>query len=466
MRPAIQRMSGFDAGYFYSETAEAHQYNIATVVLAQHPALGFERFAAAVEARLDVLPPLRRRVVKVPFALHHPLWVNSTTVEVTRHVHRTRVGGAGSRRDLDVLVGEIASSGLDQRHPLWEVHYCEGLADGQVAVVAKMHHSLADGYAINALLDLVVDVPAGELGVPEPTATTDRLPGRWELVRTGLRDSLAQLGRLPGLLRRMISGGRAAGAYRREHRVTPLKPILSSPRLSFNGHLTARRTVATASLPMADLRAVRAQHPGTTLNDVVLGTVSGALRRWLEAHGERPSRSLTTGVPIGLKEDGPRRLSGNRLSTVFATLATDVDDPSERLAAIATTMRHAKEMNRLSGPTTMMDLFEFVPGGPVSLAVRAHAALRLANRHPAPFCLQVSNLAGPPEPVTIGGVPVTELSLCGPPVEGNGLTVVVWSYADRLSFSLIACPDLLPDVEVLATYLPSALADYQRGSSS
>jgi diacylglycerol O-acyltransferase len=465
-RPAIQRMSGFDGGYFYSESAKVHQHIMVTVIIEPNEAVTFETFVAGVLGRLRSLPPLRRRTVHVPFRLHHPVWVTLPRVDAAHHFRSERIGGTGGRRDLDALVGTIASTRLDARHPLWELHYCEGLADGRVAVVAKMHHSLADGSAINALLGNVVDVPEGSRPPAPEHATVARLPGRLILVRDALRDAVHQLRLLPALLLRTVRGLRAAGRHQRLHQMTVPKPILSSPRVSFNGGLTARREIATASIPMADFKTIRAQYDDITLNDLVLGAVSGSLRRWLELRGEQPSRPLTACIPVSLDDpSGPVRLTGNLLSNVFATLATDVADPAERLRLIATTMRHAKELNDLKGTTMLMDMFQFAPAGPVALAVRAHAGLRLPALLNAPFSLGISNLKGPQQPVAVGPARISDLYMIGPLVQSTGIGVMVWSYVDRMNFSLIACPDLFPDVEVLASYLPAALAEYARASA-
>ncbi|MCW2787078.1 MAG: Diacylglycerol O-acyltransferase [Marmoricola sp.] len=461
---AINRMSGFDAGFFYAETPTVHQHVLLTVILEQNELVTFENVVAGVLDRLDLLPPLRRRTVHVPFALHHPVWVTVPSVDVDHHFRRSSIGGTGARRDLDALTARLASTPLEGRHPLWELHFCEGASDGRVAIILKMHHSLGDGAVVNALLDSVVDVPSsGDRPAPQEHVTTLHLPSRLSLVRSALRDVVVQLPLVPALLLRSIRGMLAAARYQRRHRAKVPTPILSSPKVSFNGSLTSQRSLATVDLPMDRIKAIRAQYDGITVNDLLLACVSGALRRWLAAHDEHPSRSLTVGIPVCIDEPGaPRRLAGNNLSTIFGTLATDIDDPALRLRTIATTMRHAKELDRLRGPGMLRDWFQVVPGGPISLAIRAQARLRMPDLLPSPFNLQVSNTPGPREPQTIGPIRISELRSTGPLLQGNALGVVTWSYLERMNVTLMACPDLLADVEVLASYLPDALEEYDR----
>ncbi|TWH01839.1 Diacylglycerol O-acyltransferase [Nocardioides sp. J9] len=406
-------------------------------------------------------PPLRRRVVEVPFGINHPVWVTQRRGAPAPPARRHRIGGDGSMRELEKLVGIITSTPLHRDRPLWELHYCEGLEGGRVAVVGKMHHALADGAAANALLANVTDVRTA--ATPEPVqeeyATRDRMPSRKNLLKHAWADAARQAFELPGLLRRTLRGIRAVVRARRAGAAAPL-PVLHAPRVSFNGSLTPMRSFATVTLPLAEMKRMRAQHPGVTLNDVVLAITSGALRRWLAAHGERPASSLLAGVPVSTDERGSvPRLGGNRVSNLFTTLATDVDDPAERLRRIAETTAHAKEIHARLGASILVDWSQFTPPRPFAAAVRAYSRARAASWHPPAFSAIVSNVPGPREPVAVGGARLADLFSVGPLVDGIGLNVTVWSYVDRMNFSLLACPDLLPDVHVLASYFPDALAE-------
>lgn len=464
VRPAIERMAGIDAGFLYMETPSVHMHTLKIAILEADDALSYDVFVRGLLARLTRLPPLRRRVVEVPFGINHPVWVTQSRVDVAHHVRRHRVGGphdTGTMRDLEQLIGMIASTPLHRDKPLWELHYCEGLEGGRVAVVGKMHHALADGAAANALLANVTDVRSAAAPEPEQEefATTDRLPSRTNLVRHAWADAAAQATTIPGLLLRTLRGILGVLRERRAGARSPV-PVLHAPRVSFNGALTPLRSFATVTLPLAELKRVRAQHGGVTLNDVVLAITSGALRRWMADHDERPASSLLAGVPISADErDAVPRLGGNRVSNLFTTLATDIDDPVERLRTIARTTGHAKRINAQLGSTILADWSQFTPPRPFAAAVRAYSRLRAASWHPAAFSAIVSNVPGPREPVAVGGARLADLFSVGPLADGIGLNVTVWSYVDRMNFSLLACPDLLPDVQHLASYFPAALAE-------
>ncbi|MGA8257292.1 MAG: wax ester/triacylglycerol synthase family O-acyltransferase [Nocardioides sp.] len=455
-------MEGVDAGFLYLETPSVHMHTLKIAILEADPLLTFDTFVAGMMARLEKLPPLRRQVIPVPFGLNHPIWITRPTVVPSRHIHQHRAPGAGTMRDLEVLIGRISSTPLDRRFPLWELHLVEGLEGGRVAVVGKMHHALADGAAANALLGNVTNVRSAELPIAPPGEylTTERTPTRRQLIGWALHDATRQFRDLPGLLWRTVQGLRAASKYRRHEETGVPLPVLHAPRTSINGSLTPRRTFATTSLPLAEFKRIRKQHEGVTLNDLVLAVVSGSLRRWMAAHDEHPSASLTAGVPVGVDDrDAAPRLGGNRVSNMFTTLATDIDDPAERLRVISRTTAHAKQLQERLGRHTLIDWTQFAPPLPFSGAVSAYSKMRGASWHPAAFTAVVSNVPGPREPVRIGSARLADLFSVGPLADGIGLNVTVWSYIDRMNFSLLACPDLLPDVEALAAYFPAALAE-------
>jgi diacylglycerol O-acyltransferase / wax synthase len=461
---SISRMAGGDAGFLYMETPSMHMHTLKIAVLEASPDHTYDRLVRMMTERLRLLPPMRRRVVPVPFALHHPVLVTQRKIDPARHFFRHDIGGQGTMRDLERLIGEICSTPLDRRFPLWELHLCEGLADGKVAIVGKIHHAMADGLAANAMLANVMDVSSTDVRTSVRTEEHEGVddPSRGLLVRHALRDASRQLLVLPGLVVSTIRRLAAVVRYRRGMDGKVPLPIKDAPRTSFNGPLTPRRSFATVTMPLADLKRVRTVHAdieGLTLNDVVLAVTSGALRRWLALHGERPRTSLTAGVPVGLDAgDTEPRLIGNNVSNLFTTLATDLDDPVERLRAISTTTRHAKAISQTLG-SALMEWSQFTPPAPFAAAVRGYSRLRGARFHASAFNAIVSNVPGPRERVKIAGAQLADVFSVGPLTEGIGLNVTVWSYVDRMNFSLLACPDLLPDVEVLAALFPEALAE-------
>jgi diacylglycerol O-acyltransferase len=197
-----------------------------------------------------------------------------------------------------------------------------------------------------------------------------------------------------------------------------------------------------------------------TLNDVVLAVVSGALRRWMCARGEVLSAPLVAGVPVATDDpDGPPRTAGNRVSNLFTSLATDIDEPARRLQAISTVTSEAKVVQRTLGANMLVDWVQFTPPGPFAALLRLYSRSRAAARHAPPFNVIVSNVRGPSQPVAISGALLDDLYSVGPILEGIGLNVTAWSYVDRLNVSLLSCPDLVADLDALRDEMAPALEE-------
>lgn len=452
----MERMEGVDAGYLYMETPSMHMHTVKVSILEREDGhFDIDRFVAEVLHRLHRLPPFTRRVLQVPFRLNHPVWIADRPIDPRRHIVHHALPQPGGAKELDDLVGRIISVPLDRKVPLWELHLVEGLEGGRVAVVAKLHHALADGNAANNLLGNVTG-PSGPAGPPQALEPT---PTRLALVGSALRDAIVQLFTVPALVRRTLTNVVALVRIRRGSDVSPPRPLLDVPRTSFNGALGPRRSFATCTLSLDELKAVKTAQ-GVTLNDVVLGVVGGALRRWMDARGEHPTASLTAGVPVGTDAAGDSpRLAGNRVSTLFTTLATDIDDPHERLAEIHRVTDVSKLVQRTLGPDMLIDWVQFTPPAPFSAGMRLYSRARAASWHPAPFNVVVSNVAGPREEIMLGDARLVDLFSAGPILEGIGLNVTVWSYQDRVNVTVISCPDLVPDLDPLMAQFGPALQD-------
>jgi diacylglycerol O-acyltransferase len=448
-------MEGVDAGYLYMETPTMHMHTVKVAILERGGTFDIDAFSEEVLARLDRLPPFGRRVLPVPFRLNHPVWVADRPIDMRRHVVHQALPKPGGMKELEDLVGRIISVPLDRSIPLWELHLVEGLEGGRVAVVAKLHHALADGNAANNLLGNVTG-QHGPVGTPHPLEPT---PTRRQLVGDALRDAIVQLFTVPALVRRTVANVVALVKIRRGSDVSPPRPLLDVPRTSFNGALGMRRNFATCTLSLDEVKAVRSAH-GVTVNDVILGVVGGALRRWMDERGEHPAASLTAGVPVGTEPPGsPPRLSGNRVSTLFTTLATDIDDPHERLAEIHRVTDASKLVQKTLGPDMLIDWVQFTPPAPFAAGMRLYSRARAAAWHPAPFNVVVSNVAGPRQEVFLGDSRLVDLFSVGPILEGIGLNVTVWSYQDRVNVTVISCPDLVPELGPLVEQFQPALRD-------
>jgi diacylglycerol O-acyltransferase / wax synthase len=471
----VERLSGLDASFLYNETASLHMHTLKYTVLdvtGVDGGFSVGRMREELDRRLHLLPPFRRRLVEVPLGLHHPVWIEDPDFDVAAHVRRVGVPAPGGRREMDDLIGEIASWQVDRRRPLWECWILEGLADDlddppagppsgrKVGFLVKMHHALADGVAAAALLANVMELEPGAVDPPPPVERwrPEPVPTGRRLVVDALRDGLGNLRAVPALLARTVRGLWAVTRRRRGAGVAPPLPIRDTESTPFNGALSPHRCFATADLPLADVLAVRAAL-GVTVNDVVLGLVAESLRRHLLSIDALPHKALVAGVPVSSDAAGDVRLYGNKVSNLFTSLCTDVGDPVARLHAIHEVTGAAKEFHSLLGADMLADWSELFPPKPYAWLMRQYSRLNLADRHSPPINLVVSNVPGPRRPLHIAGARLDGIWSVGPVVEGVGLNVTVWSYLDRVHVAAIGCREHWDDLHVVTDGMVDALAD-------
>lgn len=440
----------------YSETPEIHMHTLKIGVLDVSAVDGFdfEFFRRAALPRLHALAPLRYQLVDIPLKFHHPMWVQIAEIDVDYHIRRARVPAPGGRRELDQLIGEIASAPLDRGHPLWEMYVAEGLADNKIAIIHKVHHVLADGVASANQLAMAIQAREPEVGGQLAAAPADSTAPR-NLLKAAARDHVRQLRRLPRLVNETASG---VARVRRQARERGRHPDLArnfAPPPSFLNHVvTPGRRFATAPLALADVRAT-ARHLGVTLNDIVLATAAGALRELQLRYDKKADAPLIAGVPVSFNTS-PDRLMGNEFTYMTPSLPVHVADPIARVRLTATATAIAKDNHNLLGPTLLPSWLTYLPPATTPGIFRAQAR-RVESA--MVMNLTISNVPGPKERGVMDGAVVDEIYSVGPVVAGSGMNITVWSYVDQLSISVLTDDRTLKDPHEATDALIASFVD-------
>lgn len=465
-------LSGLDAFFLYAETESMHLHVALTAIL--DPAgtsrdLTVERLRELVGERLHLVPPFTRRLEDTRFGIDHPVWVPAGPLDLTHHVRHITVPQPGGPEDLGRVCGAIAGLPLDRRRPLWEMWLVDGLHDDNLALVTKIHHACIDGVSgaelITAFFDLDAEatVPIVPLdpdrsdAAPNDAQTVDGPPGETEALAAAVRARTESLRHLVPLVRRTAAGlgeVRRRRAQRDEAGGTPL----TAPRLSFNRRLTPERNCAFADIPLADVQAVR-RATRSTVNDVVLATCAGALRRHLERRGELPEVPLVVSCPVSTRTDDERGQQNNKVSVLMTRLHTQISDPLERLHAIRRSTNAGKAEHLLLGSSALGEWAEAADPTVMRWAARLYLRSGLTDHHPPLHNLTVSNVAGPGIPVFLGGARLVRAYPMGPVVEGSGLNITVMSYLDSIDIGFMVCDDAVPDVWDLADAVAPAFAE-------
>jgi WS/DGAT/MGAT family acyltransferase len=236
----------------------------------------------------------------------------------------------------------------------------------------------------------------------------------------------------------------------------------AAPRAPFNGRVSASRVVAFADVPVEDVKAVKAELGGT-FNDVVIAVCGSAFRSYLTARGDLPGSSLIAVCPVSVRTGDT---SGNAVSAMFTTLATDVADPAERFATVRRANDVGKADHEAIGGSLLRQAAEIAPPNMMTFLARAYSTVRLADLHPVVHNVIISNVPGPPVQLYLAGGSIEALYPLGPVLEGPALNITVVSYRDRVGFGFIGCERRIPDLADLAAAVPGALGELVAAAQS
>jgi diacylglycerol O-acyltransferase / wax synthase len=454
----MKRLSGTDALFLSTETPAWHQHVGGLIVAdpAESDRFSFEEVRRTLIARIPRVPKFRWKLKEVPFHLDRAVWIEDRDFDVDRHLRRIAVPPPGGRREVGDLLGTLMGYQLDRRRPLWEMWYIDGVAGGQVALITKFHHCVMDGASGAGLAEQLFDLEPNPTEEVAPPAADDAglyVPSDLELVARALIPTMQTPRKVAQYLIR--SAGRGATILQQRNQ-NPMALGVAGP--CFNGTVGPHRQNSFTSVSLDDVRAVK-DALGVKVNDVVLGLVSGALRAHMEQHGDMPAQgSLAAQVPVStrLADDTDQT---NKVATMSATLATDVDDPLERMRAIHASTQSAKELTQAIRARKIQSVGEVAPPLLLNLASRAAWATNITDRVPRVANVVVSNVPGPPFPIYACGAKVSGIYAASVLLAFAGLNITLMSYIDRLDFGLTSDPDLLEDPWAIADSIKDALAE-------
>ena len=458
----VERLTALDASFLYLEEPGTPMHVSGVLVFDECPeggGLDHEALTELVRTRLPLVPRYRQKVLEVPGHLANPVWVDDPDFDISYHVRRNALPRPGTDEQLLDLVARLTARPLDHNRPLWEMYLVEGLAGDRTAVVTKTHPALVDGLSAIDIGQVILD-PEPDTVRPVSAAAEEWRPRRppgsaalvWEAVedylqrpsavldtaRTAVGDLRATAGRWAG-----VAGGVVAAVARTAVSPAPVSPL--------NAPIGRQRRVAVARASLDDLRVVR-KSQGGTINDVLLTSLTGALREWLLSRGEPVSSSTSVRalVPVSVRGEDD---AATEVRSFLVDLPVGEPNPRVRLARISFAMRGLAPRSQSVGADALSALSGFAP--PTLHALGARAASGLSRRL---FNLVVTNVPGPQVPLYAGGARMVEVFPVVPLVRGQGLAIGLTSYDGTVYVGLNADRDSVSDVDALADLIEQEVA--------
>ncbi len=451
----MEPISPTDALFLIGESRE-HPMHVGSLQLFEPPEdagphFVRESYQAMLECT-DVQPTFRKHPAFFG-GITNVAWSLDKDVELDYHLRRSALPEPGRVRDLLELASRLHGSLLDRHRPLWEAHLVEGLQDGRYAVYTKYHHSLMDGVSALRLVQraFTSDPDDDEVRVPWDLPPRKSGKGSQRAKRPSL---LERVGRTAGSAFALApSTVRLARAALLEQQLTlPFR----APRSMFNVRIGGARRVAAQSWSLDRVKAVKSA-AGVTVNDVVLAMSAGALRAYLLEQNALPNAPLTAMVPVNLRKDDDDR-GGNMVGTFLCNLATDLDDPAQRLETISSSIRDTKDVFQQLPPVQQLALSAFNIGGLFFGLIPGY----LSTASP-PFNVVISNVStGPSEPLYWRGARLDGNYPLSIPLDGQAVNITVTNNADNLDFGLVGCRRSIPHLQRLLGHLETSLKDLER----
>ncbi|MEV7284833.1 wax ester/triacylglycerol synthase family O-acyltransferase [Streptomyces sp. NPDC093252] len=436
-------LAPLDLAFWNIETDRHPMHLGALGVFAAHSPTAGAHAADLLAARAAGVPGLRMRIRDVwqPPGPLRPLAVGGATREPDPDFDPLEhIELHAPTADFQGEAGRLMERPLRRGRPPWEAHVLPGADGTGFAVLFKFHHALADGLRALTLAAAILDPM--DLPPPRPRRPAPR------------RSRLPDVRRLPGLVRDALSDavtdvGRAVdiGAS------VAFSTLTARPVPGFTAEPSGTRRTAGVVIDLDDVHRVR-KTVGGTVNDVLIAVVAGALRRWLDARGDRTEgvrpRAL---IPVSTRRPRTAHPRGNRLSGYLIRLPVDDPDPLTRLGTVRAAMDRNKDAGPGRGAGAVALLADHVPplghrlGGPL-----AAQAARLW------FDILVTSVPLPGLCLRLGGHPLTAVHPYAPLARGQSLAVAMSTYRGQVHFGLVADARAVPDLDRLAAAVRAEVA--------
>lgn len=460
----MDRLTGLDASFLYLEKPHVHMHIAGLAIFDQSTApdgkVSFDRVEDLLSRRMHEVPRFRQKIHFVPLEAGRPVWADDPNFDLSYHFRRASLPSPGGPRELCDFAQRVCSAPLDRSKPLWEMYFIEGLEDGHIATLTKVHHAMMDGITGMEVAGILLDFSHEPREVEPDDWRPDPEPIGAELVSSAVVEQASRM--LRATFEAPVAALRSPRAvFQNVARIASSVPNLVRGVLGtagpFNVPVGPTRRYAFANFPVSEAKAVK-NALGGTVTDVVLAVVAGALARLLRSRGHSTDgEDVRAMVPISMRsgEDDPD--AGNLVSTMFVDLPVGPMAEPHRLTEISERTRSLKEAQVGEGASTLMDLVEWTFPGLHRATARAAGRQQFGH-------LVVSSIRGPQEPMYLAGARMVAYHPVLPIQERTALSIAVTSLVGTMGFGFTADWDAVPDIDLLSEGVIESFAELKKAA--
>ncbi len=469
----LEPISGMDATFLYLERHNSPMH-VGSVIIIEG-SLDFEEFKKTIQSRLHQIPKMRKKLVYVPLSVDYPYWADDPDFDIDMHLSHIAMPKPGGWKELRRIAADVFSDPLNQNRPLWSFTFVEGLDNvsqvpkGSVALITKMHHVMIDGQAGAGLMSIIFDMMPNTKPIPEPRPYNPKpLPNELSLIATSAISFAKNPFKFPKLIKDTVSATVKAGFLSRASNAELPTAPFTAPPTQLNGIVSPRKKWNSAILSLPRVKKLY-KIMGTTLNDVMLAICAGALRKYFLQKGKLPAKPLVAMVPISTRTKEEMNQQGNQISNMLVQLATDIEDPIERLEEIHENTVKGKTYQKAIGAKTLSSLAEAVPFGIANQAARLYSRFQMAEMHNPVFNVTITNVPGPQFPLYFREHKVHSIMGMAPILDGMGLIITILSYNGKITISPTSDVKSMPEQGTFsrlllesANELEAAILEYEK----
>ena len=457
----LDQLSSLDTIFLQIETANLPMHATSICIYDPSTAKGgevrFKDIMKLYESAARKTPLLRQRLLHVPGNLDYPYWIDDPKLDIEFHVRHISLPKPGDWRQFHIQAARLHSLALDRTRPLWEAYVIgglnnlEGIPEGSFAVLLKLHHAAVDGDSMQRIMLAMHDLephPTPSLEQEPEPLVQESTPGLLPLFLNAYGNAVQRPLKLSKVAAQAVRNAIKLRSDLKERETAKLPNATSQ---HFQGDISPHRTVTSVEFVFDEFKELRRAVPGSTVNDLALTIIAGALRKYLGSKGKSLDKPLVAQVPVNFRSETQQNQTDNQIGDFNVSCSSDIEDPLERLQAIHLATAAAKKELEVMGASLKKDALDAL--GPLasstfnSLLQKSFKIPRVAESRYSGPNFTFSNMPASPITIYLKGAEYKWATALGPLLPNAGLFITANSSIGKFVFGITACRLMMPDPE-------------------